>query len=267
MTLPRQMKTELSAKADGEISIRHSAAFSLIELLVVMAIIAIVAALLLPALARSKDSARRAQCASNLHQFGIASQMYWDDNSGACFRYNFGTTNFGAVYWFGWLGPGAEGERPFDATQGALYPYVQGRGIEICPSLSYALSLFKLKADGAADGYGYNLYLSAPLTQPPTKITKVGQVSDRVLLADAAQVNTFQAPASPSNPMLEEFYYVDNTVSPPNAHFRHAKKANVLFCDSHVGSETFVPGSLDRNLPSQYIGRLRPEILSLSPSQ
>jgi len=242
---------------------RGSRAFTLIELLVVIGVIGIVAALLLPALARSKDSARRTRCASNLHQFGLASQMYWDDNGGDCFRYTFGTTNVGQIYWFGWLGPGAEGQRPFDATQGALFPYLQGRGIEICPALNYSLAQFKLKANGAADGYGYNIYLSASSSQPPVKISQSKHPAELTLMADAAQVNTFQAPASPGNPMLEEFYYVDNTVRPPNGHFRHARKANVLFCDTHVGPETFVPGSLDPNLPDQFVGRLRPEILNV----
>jgi len=239
------------------------AAFTLVELLVVLAIIAILAAILLPALARGKDSARRAQCTGNLHQFGIATQMYWDDHNGDCFRYVFGTTNFGQIYWFGWLGPGAEGQRPFDVTRGALYPYFQGRGVEVCPSLNYSMAQFKLKATGAAYGYGYNLYLSASQSQPPVKVTQIRRAADLTLMADAAQVNTFEAPASPSHPMLEEFYYVDNTSRPPNAHFRHAQKANVVFCDAHVGTETPVPGSIDPNMPNQFVGRLRPEILTL----
>lgn len=236
-------------------------AFTLIELLVVVAVIGILAALLLPSLARSKVLARKIECSSNLRQLSLAAHMYWDDNNGACFRWETGVTNGGRLYWFGWLQDGAEGNRTYDATPGPLYPYVRGHYVGICPALTYSLAQFKLKATGAAYGYGYNLFLSAPANQTAWKITKVLRASEVVLFADAAQVNDFQAPASRAHPMLEEWYYVDTTTNYPNGHFRHERKANVMFCDSHVGTESMVPGSLDLRLPNQFIGRLSQEIL------
>src|SRR6266446_6342358 len=247
-------------RASSRRLLRELSAFTLVELLVDLATIAILAALLLPALARSKASAQRIKCVSNLRQLSLAAHLYWDDNGGNCFRYGGALTNGGQLYWFGWMGPGAEGQREFDAAQGALYCYLQGRGVELCPALNYSMSQFKLKATGAAYGYGYNWYLSAAANQPPQRVGKITRPADTTLFADAAQVNTFQAPASPSNPMLEEFYYVDNTPNPPNGHFRHAQKANVAFCDGHVALEKFLPGSIDLKMPSQFVGRLRPEI-------
>lgn len=234
-------------------------AFTLLELLVALAIISILVALLFPVLNHSKAAARRVQCASNLRQLGWAGQMYWDDHGGNTFRWRGAAINGGHVYWFGWLGSGREGERAYDPSQGALFPYLSGRGVEVCPAFNYLDPQLKLKATGASYGYGYNLHLSPPESEPPFNVYRSSRPANLVFLADAAQVNTFQAPASPERPMLEEFYFV--SAEEKTVHFRHGKRANAVFCDGHVSREKPARGSLDGRLPREIIGRLPGEVL------
>lgn len=248
-------KTRDGRRFDGD-------GFTLVELLVTIAVIAVLAAMLLPALSRARLAASRARCVSNLHQLGLAGQMYWEDNSGQAFRYGGTLTNSGRLYWFGWIGAGAEGDRLFKPEEGALHPYLKGRGVELCPSLDRCVSPFKAKAGSPTYSYGYNLYLSAAKADPPVNIGRISKPSERVFLADAAQVNTWQAPASQANPMLEEWYYVDNSTQQPNGHFRHRERANAVFMDGHVAAERMVADSLDKRLPNQSVGRLRPELLN-----
>jgi prepilin-type processing-associated H-X9-DG protein len=242
---------------------RPALGFTIVELLLVIAIMGILGAVLLPSLARAKISAKRTQCFGNLHQLGLAAQLYWDDHDGRTFRYRMGATNNGVIYWFGWIEDGAEGARAFDLTQGALWPYLRGRGVEMCAALNRDSPQFKPKANGATYGYGYNLALSALPSQPAFNLARLMRPSDATLFADAAQVNDFQPPASPDHPLLEEFYYVSSNPAEATAHFRHAHQANVAFCDGHIGREKALPGSEDTRMPGELLGRLRDEILTL----
>jgi prepilin-type N-terminal cleavage/methylation domain-containing protein len=65
--------------------VNRKRAFTLVELLVVMAIIAILASLLLPALSKSKAEGKRAACLNNLKQINAGSLMYADENAGKIF--------------------------------------------------------------------------------------------------------------------------------------------------------------------------------------
>lgn len=239
--------------------------FTLVEVLVVVAIVAVLTALLVPAVLGAFRAAQQTACASNLRQIGYAMQMYLKDNDGWFFRLR--TPQAGGMLWyFGFESSDSvsrgEGRRILDRTQGKLYPYLSGEeGIETCPAVPFGAA-YKPKYEGPGWAYGINYNLSSHNSNANVAWIRPSDAGRTLVFADSAQVNTFQAPASPTNPMAEDMYYIQ----PKAAHvqFRHGDTANVLFADWHVEAVGPADASFDRRLPGAKIGYFDPEAVRFS---
>ena len=114
---------------------RGHSGFTLIELLVVIAVIAILAALLLPALNGAKERAKLITCLNNLHQAGIAFQMYLDDYKN-CLPPKGHAPNYVSFQYGGadpdWRVPLMNQALP--ATNRTLWPYIRASAAFHCPA-------------------------------------------------------------------------------------------------------------------------------------
>lgn len=107
--------------------------FTLVELLIVIAIIALLAAILFPVFARARENARRSVCLGNLKQIGLALQQYTQDYDEKmpvqtyALTYNFMDASAGATSNSGWAGGTTN-------WPNALFPYTKSTAIYSCPS-------------------------------------------------------------------------------------------------------------------------------------
>jgi prepilin-type N-terminal cleavage/methylation domain-containing protein len=248
------------------------AGFTILEMLACVVVMAIVLVFIAPAIWKVWESSSLAISTENIRSLAAGGAQYLADNdqhfwkyreSGASITDENGDVIKGTRYWFGFESTGSassgEGNRSFDPSQGPLAGYVP-KGIHPDPSFAAHASAFKPKFKSGYLGIGYNVVLGggwSPSSKTQTlSYWKLSNPARVVVFATSAQVNTFQAPASSSHPMLEEFYGFDQRER--TIHFRHGKLAMVGYAD---GSSGFLPldeSTRDSRLEGVNIGRFAP---------
>jgi len=226
--------------------VRRERGWSLVEILVVILVIGLLAAIALPVFSRARERALQAVCQNHLKQLGLAVRLYLQYNDNIYFPYEVETRE-GTLYYYGLERLLSDGCVDVDVSRGYLFPYFSlVAGVERCPSFNECSSL-KRRLQGATLGYGYNRFGVAGKSG-----TCIRAPENIVLLADSAHVAWRGACSGPTNLIVEEFGYV--TPSDFTVHFRHAGQANVLFCDGHV--ESRVPRKIFSVLPKANVGML-----------
>ena len=232
-------------------------AFTLVELLVVLAIVAVLAALAVPVYQSVQLSSSQVVAVSALRQLGMAGQGYLADHNNVYWPFRADTAE-GVTFWFGYETAAdlnlPEGTRTIDYDHGALGPYSGGlHDVHPDPQFLRMGAAFKPKFKDGYFPYGYNDLLAG------TSYLAIPLFNHRVVFATSAQVNTFQSPASPGHPMLEEFYMVDNfnvTTS-----FRYHGQALCTFADGSTGFLPPQPNTTDLRMPDSGVAQLPVEFL------
>jgi len=196
--------------------------FTLIELLVVIAIIAILMAILMPALNRGREQGKRAACMNNTKSLALAWNIYADDYDGKIVSgcTSLGTQNRDGVCWVYWPGLNATVEAAIrDLRRGMLFPYCPSEKLFKCPTgirgevVTYAIP-------DAMNGY---YYIPGAQQQIKTLKTQIKNQSEQIIFLDEGRLS----PSSWTIHYDQERWWDQITA-------RHGDGTNFSFADSHT---------------------------------
>ena len=210
---------------------RSVRAFTFIELLIVIAVFGVLAALLLPAISRSKGKAQQIQCVSNLHQLGLGLQNFATDKH-AYPSAIAGTNSDSSGPWYLQLQRGG-----FDASKPGTN--FISEGVWRCPSAQLARNTH---SRGMAISYGYNAYGSLAIGNPTNALGLMGHFVSFSALFEPIKESEVPVPSDMMaiGDSLSEgvFFMRHKYLDYRRASSLHQGKANVVFCDGHVESPT-----------------------------